>query len=317
MKGLVLREGQLTMAKDLVPRPPDEGEVEVRVVSASVNPTDIELAAGVYDDMLARAGMLDRTRTGLEFSGVVTTPGKRFQPGDEVFGYVDLLEGAKSHQERIAIGEALIARKPAAWSFAEAAAVPLGAQTSLVALRDVANAQAGERILINGAAGGLGVYAVQLAARVFRLHVTAVAGPGQGAFLKGLGADEVLDYTAERPLANGERYDIIFDLTTRWQFDEVEASLTPTGRFMPSEPLKAGVDFSEGARSGARSVNLWVGQGDGDVLAEVAALVANGTLQVFVDSVYPFEAHQEAFARLKQPSKRGRVVMTLEDAGRP
>lgn len=311
MKGIAVREGQLRLVNDLVRPVPGHGEVEVEVVCASVNPTDLELAAGVYDELLASQGKLASTRTGLELSGVVVGQGQRFAHGDEVFGYVDLMNGEKSHQERVVINEALIAKKPEGWSFAEAAAVPLGAQTSLVALRDVAQARAGEKVLVNGASGGLGVYAVQIAARMLDLHVTAVASGKQAELMRRLGAHEVLDYNTTDVLGSRETYDIIFDLTTKMQFEGIEHLLSSTGRFMPSEPLKAGVDFSPGARSGERSVSLWVEKGDGQILAQVADWVSSGQLEILVDSVHPLTAFERAFARIRESGKQGRVILNV------
>ena len=312
MRGLALRDGELTLVEDVDPPRLGPGEVEVQVLAASVNPTDLELAAGVYDAGLAEAGRLHLPRTGLELAGVVMRGGERFREGDEVFGYIDLLHGDKTHQERIAIGEDALALKPPELSFVEAAALPLGAQTSLVALREEVGAQPGQRVLVNGAAGGLGGYAVQIAARL-GLHVTAVAGAGQGAFLEGLGAHRVLDYATVDVREASETFDVVFDLTTRLQFAEIAHLLGTDGRFIPSEPLKAGVDFTEGAASAQRSVAHWVPRGDGELLGEVVGWVRDGSLRVVVDSVFPFAEHAAAFRRLREHGKRGRVVMTLEE----
>ncbi|MEM1413385.1 MAG: NAD(P)-dependent alcohol dehydrogenase [Myxococcota bacterium] len=312
MRGLVVREGRPTVVHDLPGPRLGEGEIEVRVVAASVNPTDLELAEGLYDAQLEARGKVHLPRTGLELSGIVTRGGRRFREGDAVFGYIDLLEGDKTHQERVAIREDGVASKPPELSFVEAAALPLGAETSLVALRDEVRASPGQRVLIQGASGGLGVYALQIAARL-GLHITAVAGPGQAPFLHGLGAHRVLDYTQTDVRTLRETFDVVFDLTTRLQFAEIAHLLAPEGRFVPSEPLKAGVDFGGGAESGRRSVNLWVPRGEGKRLAEVAGWVRDGSLRVFVDSVFPFEEHAAAFGRLREHGKRGRVVMTLEE----
>ena len=314
MRGLAVREGQLRLVDDLAPVPVQAGEVEVRVVCASVNPTDLELAEGLYDAMVARHSALHLARTGLEFSGVVTQGGARFQVGDAVYGYVDLLRGAKTHQERIAIREAHIAPKPADWTFAQAAAFPLGAQTAYVALKQVADARAGEHVLIHGASGGLGVYAVQIA-RKLGLHSTAVAGPDQEAFLRELGADEVLDYTAVDVRTSGRTFDIILEWSTRWTFAQAAPLLSSRGRFVPAEPVKAQIDFSTDSEASRRSRDLWVAAGDGPLLEELADWVAAGDLRVLVDSEYPFEDYPTAFSRIRESSKRGRVVLTLPTSG--
>ncbi|MEM1023699.1 MAG: NAD(P)-dependent alcohol dehydrogenase [Myxococcota bacterium] len=313
MKGLVVRSGQLQLVDDLPVPTPGPGQVRVEVLCASVNPTDLEMADGTYDELLRSHGRLELPRTGLEFSGIVRSTGQSFEEGAEVFGYVDLLQGEKTHQAQLVIEEAFVARKPALVSFEEAAALPLGGQTSLVGLRDVALAREGERVLINGASGGLGVFAVQIAAKRLQLHVTAVAGPGQDSFLHGLGAHEVLDYTKTDVRKSGLEFDVIFDLSTKMRFDDVEHLLSPKGRFMPSEPLKAGVDFTPGARSGERSANLWIPHGDGEVAQQLAQSVVDGSLDVIVDSVHAFEDFRIAFDRMTQSSKRGRIVVRIAE----
>ena len=242
MRGLTERNGTLELSNDLEPPVAGPGEVLVRVRGAGMNPYDLESLAGRYDFYFRLYGARQRVRTGLEFAGVVETDGERFRRGDRVFGYVHMIAGQKTHQQRIAVSEDYMARMPDGLDFAEAAALPLGALTALVALREKGRLGPGQRVLINGATGGVGIYAVQIA-RMLEGRVTAVAGPGQEDFLRELGADRVIDYTERNIADEHERYDLLLDWTARLRLGDVRGLLAPGGRFVPADPIANLGDF--------------------------------------------------------------------------
>jgi len=186
MKGLVLKNKTVSIQTDLAIPTPKENEVIVKIKYASINSFDVETIEGKNDLMGKLMGAKKHpVQTGLEFAGIVETDGKRFKKGEFVFGYPDLIKGTKSHQEYLAIPEDYIALMPQNLDFEESAALPLGTLTSLVALEEVGKIREGSKVLINGAAGGLGVYAVQIA-KMFGADITAIAGPGQADFLLSL-----------------------------------------------------------------------------------------------------------------------------------
>lgn len=312
MRGLVVKDKQIQLKDDLdIPRP-EAHEALVRVVCASVNPTDLENIQGKYDWLLKLSGGNHPVKTGLEFSGVVVKGSGRFQENDKVFGYVDLLKGLKSHQDYLTIAEDYIALMPENLSFAQAAALPLGALTSLVALTEVGGVDTGTKLLVNGAAGGLGVYAVQLA-KILGASVTAVAGAGQSEFLHELGADEVINYK-ETPIETlPQTYDVIFDPSNKRRFSEVRRLLTKTGVFIPAEPNKHLLSILLGYFSVKKTKYLMVDKGDHQKLAQIAEWVQNGRLRVFVDGVYKFEEYERAFQRLSANGKQGRIILSIEN----
>ena len=170
MKALVNSNKKLQLVENMPEPKAKPGEVSVKVLYASLNPTDLDIARGSLDFFLKLNGAKSAVRTGLEFSGIVLEDSTRFQKGERVFGYTHLLKGPKTHQEILTIPEDFVAAMPDEVSFAEAASVPIGAQTSLVALRDVAGLKSGQSVLIIGASGGVGVFAVQIA-KSMQLHV--------------------------------------------------------------------------------------------------------------------------------------------------
>lgn len=194
MKGLIVSADKRFVLKDDLIRPvAEQGEVLVNVKSASVNPFDAESAEGRFDTYFAEFGVDKEVQSGLEFSGVVESEGQEFKSGDMVFGNVNMISGWKSHAEYLAIDENQMALMPRNLSFAQAASIPLGSLTTLVALQDLGRLNVGMKVLIIGAAGGLGVQAVQIA-KLLGAHVTAIAGSSQAEFLQSYGADNVHDY---------------------------------------------------------------------------------------------------------------------------
>src|SRR5215469_13511840 len=213
------------------PTPADD-EVLVKVHAASVNPLDWHYVEGTpYLVRMDRGfGKPDNPRLGVDFAGTVEAVGKsvkRFKPGDEVFGgkigafadYVTVRE------------ERAIAPKPANVSFEQAAAVPIAALTALQALRDKGHIKAGEKVLINGASGGVGTFAVQIA-RAYGAEVTAVCSTRNLELVRSLGADHVVDYTREDFTAGSERYDLIVDNVSTHSVSDYRRVMSPQGRLV-------------------------------------------------------------------------------------
>jgi NADPH:quinone reductase-like Zn-dependent oxidoreductase len=193
------------------PRPADD-EVLVRVRASSINRSDYYALGGAAVLMRPMIGGIRRPkdeRLGGDFAGIAEAVGKDVtdvQPGDEVYG---VRSGAFA--EYVAVKTA-VARKPANLSFEEAAACPIAALTALEAIRDYGRFEAGQRVLVNGASGGVGTFAVQLAKALGAAHVTAVCSTRNVERVRALGADRVIDYTREDYTRSGERYDLIVDV---------------------------------------------------------------------------------------------------------
>lgn len=304
-----------------VPRPEiAETEVLVMVYASTVNTADWRFRASAFprDFWIAGRMMAGLTKPkhpilGGEFAGRVVSVGSkvtRFRMGDEVFGFS--MHGA--HAEYLAIDEqAAIARKPAGLGYGEAAAVPFGGITALVFLRDYAKLQPGQKVLVAGASGGVGVYAVQLA-KHFGAEVTALSSPAKIDLVRSLGADRVIDYTSEDFTADGEIYDLVFDTAGVMHFKEARAVLKPGGIYLPLE-----FGFAEVFRSmlpflnSGRKVVVGVNGDKREDLETLAGLLESGEIRPVIDGTYPLDRIADAHRRVEGRHKAGSVVVAITD----
>ncbi len=311
MKGITVENHALTLVDNLRRPEPGEGEVLVRVVSTTLNPSDPDIASGLFDEFFNFGDR--RVRTGFEFSGVVARDGAGFTEGDRVYGYIDFLGGADwAHQEYLATKADCIAPMPKGMSFDEAASIPLAAQTVLEGLRDVAELKPGERLLIIGAGGGLGIIAVQIG-KLLQAKVTAVAGPGQAEFLSSLGAHATVNYRSTPVNTLTETFDVILDLSAQYRHADIAQLLATSGRFLPADPGKNKDDFAEGSASAAATRYLLVAKGRRADLEQVTAWIEAGQLSAHVDSAFALADFERALERLRTRGKRGRIVLRVAD----
>src|SRR6266542_1443310 len=302
-----------------VAKPTFEDDQElVRVHAASVNPVEWY---GVTGLILARPGNGLRkpkfTGVGGDFAGRVEAVGKAvedFQPGDEVYGTAN-----GSWAEYAAAQEGRIARKPANLSFEEAAAVPVAGLTALQALRDHGQIQAGQKVLINGASGGVGTFAVQLA-KSFGADVTAVCSSRNVELVRSLGADRVVDYTREDFTKRPERHDLMLDIAGSRSFLAARRVLTPDATFvlvggrmtyrgLGPLPHIAGTILKSKGRS--QRMKFFVAKINHDDLAFLAELLEAGTVKSVIDRRYELSRAAEALAYLGEGHARGKVVITV------
>jgi NADPH:quinone reductase-like Zn-dependent oxidoreductase len=298
---------------------PADNEVLVQVYASSVTTADWRFRASAFP---AYAWLIGRMMAGLfkprqnvlgsEFSGRVVARGKdvtRFKLGDEVFG-LSMAFGA--HAEYLAVSDdAAIVRKPANAGYDEAAGVPFGAMSALVFLRDFAKVRKGEKVLIVGASGGVGVHAVQLA-KHFGAEVTAVASTGKLELVRSLGADHVIDYRKDDFTRSGQSWDVILDPVGRTSFRKARRVLRPGGRhvfleFGSTEILQSLVT----SMIGNRKVVIGISGDKREDLEQIAALMASGRLRGVIDGHYPLERIADAHARVETRHKTGSVIVTV------
>ena len=249
---------------------------------------------------------------GSELSGQIEAVGKtvkRFKKGDQVFGYRGQSMGANA--EYLCMPEdGLVAIKPVNMTYEEAATVPYGALTALNLLRKV-NIQHGQKILINGASGGIGSAAVQLA-KYFGAEVTGVCSTPRLEFVKSLGADKVIDYTKEDFTQNGETYDLIFDILGRSSFSRCKSSLNENGRYLlASFKMKQLFQMLWTSRIGSKKVICALSGEKLEDLLLIKELVEAGKIKSIIDRRYPLEQTAEAHRYIEQGHKKGNVVITL------
>lgn len=313
MKALVCENKALRLADLAEPGAPGPGEVRVRVAAATVNPTDQDMVAGAYDLFLRLYGARGPVKTGLEFAGTVEEASGGYRKGDRVFGYTNLMKGPKTHRQILNVKEGCTAAIPDGLSFEQAASIAIAGTSSLALIDDIARLTAGQSLLINGASGGVGVFALQYA-KHRGLRVFATAGPGQQDFLKGLGADEVYDYTTQPLDSLKGAFNAVLDFSNRLKFRHVRHLLSPRGIFVPADPLKNLVDIAANPVRRQKTGYFLVEEGDTGKLSRAAALVAGGSIRAEIDSRFPLAAYQEAFDRLGTKGRRGRIILDMADA---
>jgi NADPH:quinone reductase-like Zn-dependent oxidoreductase len=301
-------------------------ELLVQVRAASVTTADWRFRASEFPRAFWLPGRLMaglfRPRNpilGMDFSGVVEAVGSkvtRFRVGDAVFGSTDAMQRG-AHAQYVAVPEsAAIVHKPASLSDEQAAAVPFGANSALAFLRDVADLRAGQRVLIVGASGGVGVWAVQLA-RHLGAEVTAVCSARNAELVRSLGAHHVIDYQASNGVgANGdEQYDLIFDTIGVTSYADCKGALTEQGTYLPlNSELREIMQALLTSRSSGKRVKSAVSSNTREALEHVVGLIEAGVLQPVVDRVYPMQDIAEAHRHVEGRHKRGSVIVRMATA---
>ncbi|MEU4217377.1 NAD(P)-dependent alcohol dehydrogenase [Actinoplanes sp. NPDC026623] len=309
------RYGQLDVLRiETIPTPsPGAGQVLVRIAATSVNLSDWETLRG--SPLYARIGGLRtpaRRTLGSDIAGWVEAVGPavtRFQPGDEVYGDNLALKGGFA--EYAIAAESALSRKPAALSFAEASAIP---QAGVIAWQGTAGAAAGQRVLINGAGGGSGSFAIQLAKRL-GAHVTGVDNAGKLAFMRSVGADAVIDYRGE-DFTRGEPYDLILDLVAHRSVFAYRRALAPGGRYrcvggsVGALLRVLTVGSPAGLVTRRRLGVLAVRQGPAH-FEPVADLCLAGGLAIHIDRTFTLDEVPEALARVGEGNALGKVVVAV------
>ncbi len=303
-----------------VPTPtPQDDEVLIKIEATSINAADWRMLRA--DPFLARldSGLLrPRNRIlGFDVAGRVAAVGravKQWVVGDEAFGNLFDLRGG-AFAEYAAVPEKLLVRKPANLSFAQAAAVPMAAVTALRGLREYKPVQPGHQVLINGASGGVGTFAIQIA-KALGAEVTAVVGSRNVDLARQLGADQVLDYTREDFTQRGEQYDLILAVNGYQPIAAYRKGLRPGGAYVAAggsaaqmfQALLLGPWMSR--KGGPRMAVLETKPSSAD-LAAVKDMLEAGTVTPVIDRTFPLSQVPEAIRHLEQGHPRGKVVVTV------
>ncbi|MFG1927909.1 NAD(P)-dependent alcohol dehydrogenase [Cryptosporangium sp. NPDC048952] len=300
---------------------PGENEVLVRVHAAAINAYDWHFMRG--DPYVGRVaigwtGPRKRVR-GRDFAGTVEVTGaavSRFRPGDEVYGEAD-----GTLAEYVRVPAKVIEHKPVNLSFEQAAAVPLAGTTALKGLRDAGKVGPGQRVLINGASGGVGTFAIQIA-KACGADVTGVCSARNVELLESLGADHVFDYGATDFARGDTRYDVIFDVVSNRKLAEYRRALTPNGTLV----LLGGGPSNGGSFFGplplilrALAVSPFVSQRlvpftvrrDAELLSTLRDLIEAGAVAPVIDRVFPLDQAPEAIRYLEEVHARAKVVVTV------
>lgn len=300
---------------------PADHEVLVRVHAAAVNASDWHLMRG--DPYLVRLVYgFSRPKTkirGTDFAGRVEAVGRdveRFRPGDEVFGEAD-----GTFAQYVCASQDVLEPKPANLTFEQAAAVPLAGNTALMGLRDLGRVQAGQTVLVNGASGGVGTFAVQIA-KDFGAQVTGVCSTRNVDLVRSLGADRVIDYTQDDFTRNKLRYDVVFDLVGNRSLTEYRRALTPAGTLVLSGggvpdggslvgPMGLILKGQALSRFVRHRLLVLTAKPSKENLAALRALAESGGVTSVIDRTYPLNEVPEAIRYLEVEHARAKVVITV------
>ena len=301
---------------------PRDDELLIKVHAASVNPLDYHLFRHAFLRRVMSAVTKQKvTRPGRDVAGQVEAVGRnitQFKPGDEVFGAC-----AGAFAEYACARESALAMKPHNVSFEQAASSPVAGLTALQGLRDKGQIQPGQKILINGAAGGVGTFAVQIA-KSFGAEVTGVCSTRNVEMVRSIGADHVVDYTRENFTSNGQHYDVIFDLVANHSFSEHRRVLTPNGKYIGAGIMGLGGSMIRLLTSRITELVLspFVSQKFPSFMAKlnqkdltaIGALIAEGKVTPVIDRRYSLSEAAEAVSYLEEGHARGKVVIDFVPA---
>jgi 2-desacetyl-2-hydroxyethyl bacteriochlorophyllide A dehydrogenase len=306
--------------KEVAKPAPKEDEVLIKIYATTVTAGDCEMRSlkfPIYLSLPMRIWIGFRkprgiTIPGTELAGEIEAAGvdvKLFNEGDQVFGSAGMGFGANA--EYICLPEeGAVAVKPANMSYEQAAAVPFGGRDALHFLRK-GNIQSGQKVLINGAGGSIGTFAIQLA-KHFGAEVTAVDSTGKLDMLRAIGADHVVDYTQEDFTQSGQIYDVIFDVVGKMSFSRSERSIKQNGTYLLANPLGSQMVRGPWTRmTRGKKVIMETASPTTEDLITLRELIEAGKIKSVIDRTYPLEQTAEAHRYVEKGGKKGNVVITV------
>lgn len=293
---------------------PSDTEVLIKVCATTVTAADCMMRRGepLWGRIILGFRKPSRKILGLELSGEIEAVGKavkRFRKGDQVYGFTGF--GLGAHAEYVCMPErGSLALKPVNKTYADATAAVDGASTALFFLRDKANIQPGQKVLINGASGSIGTYAVQLA-KYFGAEVTGVCSTRNTELVRSLGADKVIDYTREDFTKNAESYDIIFDTVGKSSFANCKNALKKNGCYLPTTGLQNNFLMLWTSIKGGKQVKAGMSVQKQAALVFLKELIETDRLKIVIDKCFPLEQLAEAHRYVESGHKKGNVVITV------
>ncbi len=302
--------------KEIVKPTVKDDEILIKVHAASVTPLDWHMLTGTPYIARLMAGLLKPKRKvlGTDVAGVVEAVGANiteFQPGDEVFG-LSFYNGSFAEYLCVPESQLQLVPKPSNVSFEDAAATPYSAYTALLCLRDLGKIQPGQKVLINGASGGTGTFAVQIA-KSFGTEVTGVCSTRNVERVRSIGANEVIDYTKEDFSRNTEAYDLIFDVVRKRTFSECKDALKPQGTYVTTEFSPALVFQSQwiSMTGGKKLVPLPMKRPTRQDFLDLKELLETGKMTPVIDKRYRLSEVPEALRYIGKGHARGKIVITI------
>lgn len=324
MKAIVCRKygsPDVLQLQEVAKPAPKDDEVLIKIHAASINARDWRMMRAIpFLIRLAPGGFLQPKNKvlGGDVAGRVEAVGikvKQFKPGDEVFGSLPSATGRGTFAEYVCTNENVIAPKPTNLSFGQAAAVPVAAMTALQGLRDKGNIQSGQKVLIYGASGGVGTFAVQIA-KAFGAEVTAVCSTRNLEMVRSLGADHVIDYKKENFTRNSKRYDLILAVNGYHAISDYLRALSPEGIYVVAggsmlQLFQAAGQARQTSKMGHKTHVVSLMQNQKDLIL-LKALLETGKIVPIIDRCYPINKTADALWYFEKEHAKGKVVITME-----
>jgi NADPH:quinone reductase-like Zn-dependent oxidoreductase len=286
-------------------------QVLIAVHAAGINPVDWKIRSGALRLLLP---LRFPVVPGFDVSGRIEEVGAKaaeqgWKPGDDVFCYLNDRRGG-GYAEYVAADASVLAKKPPNVSHEEAAGVPLAATTALQSIRDHGRLPHGGSVLVNGASGGVGTFAIQIA-KALGGSVTGVASGKNLDLVRSLGADRVLDYTQEDFASQSERYDVIFDAVAKGSYRQCRKVLKPHGRYVTTLPSPLSLFWQAVTKPlGRRCINM-LARPNGEDLRLIGRWMEEGSVRPVVDEVFPLEDAAEAHRKSERERARGKLVLRV------
>lgn len=292
------------------PKPvPAADEVLIRVAAASINPIDARLRSGEMKFLLP--GGFPRI-PGYDVAGEVVAVGRdaNFAVGDRVYAFLDHIYGG-AYAEFAVCTHTSASVIPDGISYSEAAAIPLAGSTALQSLRDIGEMKSGDRVLINGASGGVGAFAVQIA-KAYGVAVTAIASGPNREFAMSLGADDFIDYETTDFTTLGRKWDIVFDAAGKSSFSTAKSVLNDDGTFISTEPDLKGLAVTLATWPMSQQGKVMLAKSRQKDLIELMRLYDDAQLNVTVAKTFPLSDASAAHQMIQEESFRGKIVLIVE-----
>ncbi len=307
--------------REVVKPAPQEDEVLIKIHAASINARDWRfMRANPFFIRLVPGGFLQPKNKilGADVAGWVEAVGRnvrQFKPGDEVFGYLPSSTGRGTFAEYVCAEENLITLKPANLTFEQAATVPEAAMTALQGLRDNGNIQPGQKVLINGASGGVGTFAVQIA-KAFGAEITAVCNTRNLDMVRSLGADHVIDYKKDDFTKNGQQYDLILAVNGFHPLSDYLRALKPEGSYVVVDGsmfqlVQAAINKKKISKVGHQKISIVSLVQSQEDLILIKELLESEKIMPVIDACYPISKTVEAFWYFEKVHPKGKVVISV------
>jgi len=307
--------------REVVKPVPQEDEVLIQIHAASLNSRDFRMLRANPFFIRLNPGGLFRPKNkilGADVAGRIEAIGsnvKQFKPGDEVFGYLPSSTGRGTFAEFVCANEKAITLKSANLTFEQAAAVPVAAMTALQGLRDNGNIQPGQKVLINGASGGVGTFAVQIA-KAFGAEITAVCNTRNLDMVRSLGADHVIDYKKDDFTKNGQQYDLILAVNGFHPLSDYLRALKPQGRYVVVggsmfQLFQAAINKKKISKTGHQKISIVSLVQSQEDLILIKELLESEKIMPVIDACYPISKTVEAFWYFEKVHPKGKVVISV------